>query len=111
MQIEQEVRLKYQTYHPLLYVMPKQALDGRRRKEPRFNPSVVATFGVHGPGCVVVQEWLAMCLKAHLMPLGERLDGVKLSQVVGRFRADFRLSLMIDDGGSPPGGFQAGVGC
>ncbi len=26
---------------------------------------------------------------------GERLDGVKVSQVVGRFRADFRLSLMM----------------
>ncbi len=36
-----------------------------------------------------------MRLKAHLTPLGERLDGVKVSQVVGRFRADFRLSLMM----------------
>ena len=36
-----------------------------------------------------------MRLKAHLTPLGERPDGVSVSQVVGRFRADFRLSLMM----------------
>ena len=42
-----------------------------------------------------MQEWLAMRLKAHLTPLGERPDGVKVPQVVGRFRADFRLSLMM----------------
>ena len=42
-----------------------------------------------------MQEWLAMRLKAHLTPLGERPDGVGVSQMVGRFRADFRLSLMM----------------
>ena len=42
-----------------------------------------------------VQEWLAMRLKAHLTSLSERPDGVSVSQVVGRFRADFRLSLMM----------------
>ena len=93
--IESARALKYQTYNPLLYVMRKQVLDGRRRKEPKFTPAVVTTFGELGPGCVVVQEWLAMRLKAHLTPLGERPDGVKVSQVVGRFRADFRLSLMM----------------
>ena len=86
---------KYQTYNPLLYVMRKQVLDGRRRKVPIFTPAAVTTFGELGPGCTVVQEWLAMRLKAHLTPLGERPDGIKVPQVVGRFRADFRLSLMM----------------
>ena len=62
---------------------------------PIFTPAAVTTFGELGPGWTVVQEWLAMCLKAHLTPLGERPDGVKVPQVVGRFRADFRLSLMM----------------
>ena len=42
-----------------------------------------------------MHEWLAMRLKAHLTSLSERPDGVSVSQVVGRFRADFRLSLMM----------------
>ena len=51
--------------------MQKQVLDGRRRKEPKFTPATVTTFGKLGPGCAVVQEWLAMRLKAHLTPPGE----------------------------------------
>ena len=34
----------------------KQVLDGRRRKEPKFTPAAVTTFGELGPGCSVVQE-------------------------------------------------------
>ena len=56
---------KYQTYNPLLYVVKKQVVDKRRRKEPKFTPLVVTTFGELGPGAVVVQEWLAMRLKVH----------------------------------------------
>ena len=41
---------KYQTYNPLLYVMRKQVLDGRRRKVPIFTPAAVTTFGELGPG-------------------------------------------------------------
>ena len=93
--IESARAKKYQTYNPLLYVIKKQVLDGRRRKEPKFTPAAVTTFGELGPGCTVVQEWLAMRLKAHLTSLSERPDGVSVSQVVGRFRADFRLSLMM----------------
>ena len=70
-------------------------VDGRRRKEPQFTPAVVTTFGELGPGCAVVQEWLAMRLKAHLTSLGERPDGVKISHIVGCFRAEFRLALMM----------------
>ena len=79
----------------LRHQLQKQVLDGRRRKEPKFTPAAVTTFGELGPGCTVVQEWLAMRLKAHLTSLSERPDGVSVSQVVGRFRADFRLSLMM----------------
>ena len=52
---------------------------------PIFTPAAVTTFGELGPGWTVVQEWLAMRLKAHLTPLGERPDGVRVPQVVGRF--------------------------
>ena len=33
--------------------------------------------------------------QAHLTPLGERPDSVKVPQAVGRFRADFRLSVIM----------------
>ena len=65
--------------------MRKQVVDGRRRKEPQFTPAAVTTFGELGPGCSVVQEWLAMRLKAHLIPLDERPDGVKSRRLSGFF--------------------------
>ena len=56
---------KRQSYLPLLYVLKKQVMDARRRKEPVFTPMAVTSFGELGPGCAVVQEWLAMRLRAH----------------------------------------------
>ena len=86
---------KFQTYNPLIYVVKKQVVDGRRRKEPQFTPAAVTTFGELGPGCVVVQEWLAMRYKAHLMRAGDRADRRKPSQLTGMFRADFRMALLM----------------
>ena len=67
---------KFQTYNPLLYVIKKQVVDKRRHKEPVFTPATVTRFGELGPGCTMVQEWLAMRLKAHLTKVGERPDGL-----------------------------------
>ena len=55
----------------------------------------MTTFGELGPGCAVIQEWLAMRYKAHLLHMGKRPDGLKAGTIVGQFRADFRLALMI----------------
>jgi len=52
--IEEARAKKYQTYNPLLYVIKKQVLDGRRQREPRFTPAAVTTFGELGPGCTGV---------------------------------------------------------
>ena len=70
-------------------------MDGRRQREPRFTPAAVTTFGELGPGCTVVQEWLAGRLKRHPQNVGERPDGASASLLVGKFRADFRLSIMM----------------
>ena len=86
---------KFRTYNPLLYVIKKQVVDKRRRKEPVFTPVVVTSFGELGPGCTMVQEWLAMRLKAHLTRVGERPDGLPATYLVGKFRADFRLAIMM----------------
>ena len=43
----------------------------------------------------MVQEWLAMRYKAHLSNQPERPDGVKVAMLVGNFRADFRLALIM----------------
>ena len=86
---------KYQTYNPLLYVMRKQLVDGRRPKEPKFTPAAATTFGELGPGCVVVQEWLATRLKAFHTSMGERPDGRKPKDLTGTFRADFRLAILM----------------
>ena len=43
----------------------------------------------------MVQEWLAMRYKAHLSNQPERPDGVKVATLVGNFRADFRLALIM----------------
>ena len=93
--IEEARNKKYQTYNPVLYVIKKQVLDGRRQREPRFTPAAITTFGELGPGCTVVQEWLALRLKRHLESVGERPDGATVPRLVGKFRADFRLSLMM----------------
>ena len=82
------------TYNPLIYVIKKQVVDGRRRKEPQFTPAAT-TSGELGPGCVVVQEWLAMRYKAHLTRAGDRADGRKAAQLTGKFRADFRMALLM----------------
>lgn len=93
--IEEAAKKKHQTYNPLMYVIKKQVLDGRRKHEPKFTSAEVTTFGELGPGCAVIQEWLAMRYKAHLLHMGKRPDGLKAGTIVGQFRADFRLALMI----------------
>ena len=86
---------KFQSYNHLLCVIKKQVADKRRHKEPVFTPAVVTTFGELGPGCTMVQEWLAMRLKEHLTMMGERPDGLTTPYLVGKFRADFRLALVM----------------
>jgi len=93
--IETARKKKFHTYNPVLYVIKKQVLDQRRTKEPQFTPAAVTTFGELGEGCVMVQEWLAMRCKAHLTNQPERPDGVKVATLVGNFRADFRLALIM----------------
>mgnify|MGYP007047804257 CR=1 FL=1 len=70
-------------------------MDGRRSKEPIVEPMAVTTFGEMGPGCTLVQEWLAMRLKAHLLAQPARPDGRDPAKITGRFRADFRLAIMM----------------
>ena len=72
-------RRKEQAYIPLIYVLKKQLMDGRRLKDPVFTPMAVTSFGELGPGCAVVQEWLAMRLKAHHTAAGRRPDGLERS--------------------------------
>ena len=93
--IETARKKKFHTYNPVLYVIKKQVLDQRRTKEPQFTPAAVTTFGELSEGCVMVQEWLAMRYKAHLTNQPERPDGVKVATLVGNFRADFRLALIM----------------
>ena len=90
-----KTRAKLQSYNHLLCVIKKQVADKRRHKEPVFTPAVVTTFGELGPGCTMVQEWLAMRLKEHLTMMGERPDGLTTTHLVGKFRADFRLAMMM----------------
>ena len=78
-----------------MYVIKKQVVDKRHHKEPVFTPATVTTFGELGPGCTMVQEWLAMRLKEHLTMMGERPDGLTTPYLVGKFRADFRLALVM----------------
>ena len=87
--------VKYQTYSPLLYVMKKQVIDGRRRREPQFTPAVATSFGELGPGCTVVQEWLAMRYKEYLKTVPERPDGYGVNYIVGKFRRDLRVALTM----------------
>ena len=48
---------------------------------------------MHRGACM--QEWLARRLKGHLESVGERPDGASATHLVGKFRADFRLSIMM----------------
>ena len=93
--VDRARKMKYKTYNPLLYVIKKQVIDGRRRKEPVFTPATITTFGELGPGCVVVQEWLAMRFKAATQAMGPRPDGSSLAALTGSFRAEFRMALML----------------
>ena len=74
--IETAEQRKRSTYTPLLYIIKKQVLDGRRMREPVYATAAVTSFGELGPGCTKVQEWLATRYKAHLLTLGERADGL-----------------------------------
>ena len=86
---------KFKTYHPLLYVLKKQVIDKRRPREPQFTPAVATSFGELGPGCTVVQEWLSMRYKAHLMTMPDSPDGYGVGYTVGKFRRDLRLALTM----------------
>jgi len=93
--IETAEQRKDKTYMPLLYVIKKQVADGRRTREPVYATAAVTTFGELGAGCTKVQEWLAMRYKAHLSGSGMRADGLEATVLVGRFRADLRMALMM----------------
>ena len=41
---------KQRTYGPLVYILKKQVVDGRRSKEPIVEPMAITTFGKLGPG-------------------------------------------------------------
>ena len=66
-----------------------------QKKEPLVEPMAVTTFGELGPGCTLVQEWLAMRLKAHLLAQPARPNGRDPAKITGRFRADFRLAIIM----------------
>ena len=86
---------KYQTYNPLMYVIKKQVIDKRRSREPQFTPAVATSFGELGPGCTLVQEWLAMRYKAHLKTQPASPDGYGVGYTVGKFRRDLRVALTM----------------
>ena len=89
--IDKARRKKSQTYLPLL----KQVLDRRRQNTPVFTPAAVTSFGELGPGCTVVQEWLAVRLKAHHVAAGDRPDGLTPQQLTARFRRNFRMAIVM----------------
>ena len=70
-------------------------MDSRRRKEPVFTPMTVTSFGELGPGCAVVQEWLAMRLKAHNVASGNRPDGLTPANLTKTFRRRFRMAIIM----------------
>ena len=57
-------------------------LDKRRTREPKFTPAVATSFGELGPGCTVVQEWLAMRYKAYLQTQPASPDGYGVGYMV-----------------------------
>ena len=93
--IEAARSVKNQTYNPLLYVIKKQVLDKRRTREPKFTPAVATSFGELGPGCTVVQEWLAMRYKAYLQTQPASPDGYGVGYMVGKYRRDLRIALTM----------------
>ena len=78
-----------------MYVIKKQVLDGRRSKAPVFTPVALTSFGELGSGCAVVQEWLALRLKAYHVAQGPRPDGLSPQQLTATFRKQFRLALLM----------------
>ena len=93
--IETARRKKEQAYTPLVYVLKRQRLEGRRHNEPVFTPMAVTSFGELGPGCTVVQEWLAMRLKAHHTAFGDRPDGLQAADLTKGFRKQFRMAILM----------------
>ena len=93
--IEKARQKKTDSYLPLMYVIKKQVLNKRRHKAPVFTPAALISFGELGQGCALIQEWLAMRLKAHHIACGERPDGRSPESLTGAFRRDFRLALIM----------------
>ena len=93
--IDKARQKKTNSYVPLMYVIKKQVLDGRRRKAQKFTPAALTSFGELGPGCALIQEWLAMRLKAHHVAQGQRPDGQSPEGLTAAFRRQFRLALIM----------------
>ena len=87
-------RRKEQAYIPFIYVLKKQLMDGRRLKAV-FTPMAVTSFGELRPGCAVVQEWLAMRLKAHHTAAGSRPDGLEAADLTRSFRRRVRTAILM----------------
>ena len=55
----------------------------------------VTSLGELGSGCAVVQEWLAMRLKAHHAASGSRPDELEAADLTRDFRRRFRTAVLM----------------
>ena len=89
--VEEQAKLKIQTYAPLLDIAHRQVRTGLRTKAPEFVPAICSTFGELGSGMIRVQEWLTRILCRSAV----EEDGMKVPELTARFRSNFRSSMLV----------------
>ena len=97
--VDHQTKLKHEKYAPLMALLKKQQLDGKRDTHPIFIAGVCSTLGEFGPDLFQLQEWLtkvyARKLEREEDYKGPRLDGLSTATLTAEFRTGFKTSLQV----------------
>jgi hypothetical protein len=86
---------KHTLYAPLMTLASKQAVDGRRKKAPRFFAAACSTLGEWGQDMFALQEWLVHAYALKLEEEGPQDDGSSIAKLTAAFRNSFRNCMYV----------------
>lgn len=90
-----QTNTKHCAYAPLMNVVRKQKLDGKRHNLPAFRAAVVSSLGEFGKELVMLQEWITSCYARKIVGEGHRDDGEKIEDLTAKFRRKFRTAIVV----------------
>ena len=79
--VQSATKRKHTLYAPLMTLASKQAVDGRRKKAPRFFAAACSTLGEWGQDVFALPEWLVHAYALKLEEEGDQDDGSSIAKL------------------------------